>query len=105
MNSNSEFLILKKLKFNKRPKLQNGDGAHLRLMDFWCLFLSFVCFCAEVGGAELIAWSAHFPTIHLYFLDRGSPNEQRKLTMTRAFSGRQTLNNYLVYCYPFNQRE
>ena len=34
---------------------------------------SLVCFCAEVGGAELIAWSAHFPTIHLYFLD--SPNE------------------------------
>ena len=35
--------------------------------------LPLVCFCAEVGGAELIAWSAHFPTIHLYFLD--SPNE------------------------------
>ena len=40
------------------------------LMDFWCLFLSFVCFCAEVGGAELIAWSAHFESIYLYFLDR-----------------------------------
>ena len=35
--------------------------------------LPLACFCAEVGGAELIAWSAHFPTIHLYFLD--SPNE------------------------------
>lgn len=29
-----------------------------------------VCFYVEVYGAELIARSAHFPTIHLTFLDR-----------------------------------
>ena len=56
--------------------------ALLAFQDFFLPFQTFrlrfsingflVCFYVEVYGAELIARSAHFPTIHLTFLDSKS---------------------------------
>ena len=58
-----------KVKGRRYYYLLRSTGVRLRLWPNG-LLVPLVCFCAEVSGAQLIAWSAHFESIYLYFLDR-----------------------------------
>ena len=89
-----------KVKGRRYYYLLRSTGVRLRLWPNGFL-VPLVCFCAEVSGAQLIAWSAHFESIYLYFLDRAKGTRTILAWVTRIYQLLRVGWVYRYLCYKF----